>query len=136
MRRFVIVVAVLVGFTSAATGGEELWKKYSEASVGRYVAKGEIPADGDVGDLKAGDKFVLESTLSPAADGYALVGHQVLTVPKKPDLKIHSTVTSGWDPVDQAIQIVVYWSDASVERATLTGIKGNALTGTYSDRWW
>jgi hypothetical protein len=134
MRQLGLFLAVVIGFTSAATGGEELWMKYSEAATGRYLAKGEIPADGDVGELKARDKFIMESTLTPVAEGYALVGQQVLTVPEKPELKLHSTITSGWDPVDKAIQIAVYWSDASVERATLTGIKGNALTGTYSLR--
>jgi hypothetical protein len=132
MRQLLLVLTALIGCTSTATGGEELWKKYTEAAVGRYVAEGVIPTDGDVGELRAGDKFVMESTLSPAANGYALIGNQVLTVPQKPDLKIHSTITSGWDPADKAIEIAVYWSDGSVERATLDGLRGNALTGTYS----
>ena len=132
MRQFVLVLTAVIGFTSAATGGEELWKKYSKAAVGRYVAEGVIPTDGDVGELRPGNKFVMESTLSVAADGYALVGNQVLTVPEKPDQRLHSTITSGWDPVDEAIEIAVYWSNGLVERATLDGLKGNTLTGTNS----
>ena len=134
MKRFLVALVMMMALllTSVGKADQTIWQDFTKLIVGDWTGNGAILAEDDGGPLKQGDKFTLRASYRTAANGKAVLGTQVLTVVDHPEKSFDCTVTFGWDPVGETIQVHAYWSEGAVEQISLRDQQDDNFLGTYT----
>jgi hypothetical protein len=132
MKNYLLAVTVSLCLTTLSHADQSLWENFTKLIVGEWQGNGTILTEGDGGPLKRGDKFTLRASYRATASGRAILGTQVLTPVDHPENSFDCTVTFGWNPASQSIDVHAYWAEGAVEQIALREQQENDFLGTYT----
>jgi tetratricopeptide (TPR) repeat protein len=104
------------------------WREFSQTLVGTWSVAGSIGGEDPQIDIP----FTMQASFHSAALGRAVVGTQSLKFDDPSLPSMESVVTFGWNPADQVVQVLAYWSNVYVEHIVLDKCEENTFTGQYT----